>query len=182
MKQITMGFTLIELMLVMAVLVILLAVGVPNYQQFRNDNELSGAAFTLYSDIQLAKTEAVKRNNNNIRLYFFDTAGTEWCYRITDRSVSECNSCSAVCDIGGDGITRGNDQQNYPHTALTTSFNSGNNIQVSSRRSGLQLSDPADHINLALAGKEVTVGLSRMGAVHICSASGSSLPGVEPCS
>ena len=122
MKRTNSGFTLVEAMVVIAVLTILLAVGVPSYQQFRDDTQLSSAAFALYTDIQLARTEAVKRGVDNIHIYFF-TEPSGWCYRITDNS--SCNSCTstaAECGIGSDGILRGNDQSHYPpgreHTLL----------------------------------------------------------------
>ena len=118
MKRTNSGFTLVEAMVVIAALTILLAVGVPSYQQFRDDTQLSSAAFALYTDIQLARTEAVKRGSDNLHIFFFNDA-TGWCYRITDKTRSDCSSCSASasqCDIGADGILRGADQSHYPRT------------------------------------------------------------------
>lgn len=179
MKQINMGFTLIEAMLVMAVLTILLAVGVPNYQQFRRDHELIGAAYAIYGDIQLARTEATKTNSNNIRIYIFNESGTDWCYRITDRDADTCNSCSAPCDIGGDGLTRGNDHSNFASTNITTASGSISTINIENRRTGL---DPdGNHVTFDLAGRQIVVELSRIGSTRICTPSGTSLSGIESC-
>jgi len=56
------GFTLIELMVTIAVLAVVLAVGFPNFVALINSNRLTGAANDLVGDIQYARTEAVRRN------------------------------------------------------------------------------------------------------------------------
>lgn len=55
------GFTLIELMVTLAVLGILAAVGVPAMQALINANRLAGATGELTSALQLARSEAVRR-------------------------------------------------------------------------------------------------------------------------
>ena len=193
MKRTNSGFTLVEAMVVIAVLTILLAVGVPSYQQFRDDTELSSAAFALYTDIQLARTEAVKRGSDNLHIFFFnDTSG--WCYRITDKTRSDCSSCAATasqCDIGADGILRGNDQSHYPRTTLATKFDSTTDqfINITNRRAGLTLgtisssANPTDGvISFSVNGKTVNVNPSPIGSVLVCTKVGSSLTGIESCS
>ena len=174
-----MGFTLIEAMLVMAVLTILLAVGVPNYQQFRKDHELIGAAYAVYGDIQLARTEATKTNSNDIRIYVFSGSGTDWCYRITDRDSSTCDACNATCDIGGDGLTRGNDYTNFASTSMVTTSGSISTINIENRRTGLN--PDGDHITFTLDDRQIEIALSPIGTARICTPSGTSLPGIESC-
>lgn len=55
------GFTLIELMVTLAVLTILLTVGVPNFQSFMLKNRISTASNTLIGALNLARSEAIKR-------------------------------------------------------------------------------------------------------------------------
>ena len=190
MKRTNSGFTLVEAMVVIAVLTILLAVGVPSYQQFRDDTEVSSAAYALYTDIQLARTEAVKRGVDDIHIYFF-TEPDGWCYRITDKDRSSCDSCAATadqCDIGSDGVLRGNDQSHYPRTTLTTRFNdtSSQFIDITNRRAGLTLgantaTSTEGLISFATNGKVVNVYPSPIGSVLVCTGSGS-LTGIESCS
>ena len=56
------GFTLIELMVVVAVVAILAIVAAPSMSALLNANRLSGAAEELTASLQLARSEAVRRN------------------------------------------------------------------------------------------------------------------------
>ena len=56
------GLTLVELIIVMAILAIFAAVAVPNYRDGMINNRLSTAAMSLYSGLALARSEAIKRN------------------------------------------------------------------------------------------------------------------------
>ena len=55
------GFTLIELLVTVAVLVVLLVVGVPEYRRMTENNRQVAAINTMVGDLNLARTEAVKR-------------------------------------------------------------------------------------------------------------------------
>ena len=60
------GFTLIELLVTMVVVVILLAVGVPGFQQFVKNNRVSGQAAKLIIALQVTRSEAVKRGSGTV--------------------------------------------------------------------------------------------------------------------
>ncbi len=55
------GFTLMELMVVMALAGVLLAIAVPNFREFIRNSRLTSAANDLIVSISAARTEAVKR-------------------------------------------------------------------------------------------------------------------------
>lgn len=56
------GFTLIEMMTVVALLAIVMAIAVPSFSAFLNGQRVKGMAFDLTSDFLLARSEALKRN------------------------------------------------------------------------------------------------------------------------
>ena len=55
------GFSLIELLVVMAIAAVLLGIGVPNMQQYVVSSRLSTAANDFFTALNLARSEAVRR-------------------------------------------------------------------------------------------------------------------------
>ena len=57
------GFTIVELMIAMAIMVIVMAIAIPTYNRtIKPTADLKGAARQVYSDIQLARLRAVTNN------------------------------------------------------------------------------------------------------------------------
>ena len=60
------GFTLVELMVTLGVGAILVGLVVPNMRDFMRNNRLSGGVNDMLHSLQLARTEAIKRQNGNV--------------------------------------------------------------------------------------------------------------------
>lgn len=58
------GFTLPELMIVLAVAGVLAALAVPSFQSLTQGQQAKNASFELFSSLSLARSEAIKRNAN----------------------------------------------------------------------------------------------------------------------
>jgi type IV fimbrial biogenesis protein FimT len=56
------GVTLIELMVAVAVLAVLAAAAIPNFKSFLHNSRLSADATRLFADLELARSEAARRN------------------------------------------------------------------------------------------------------------------------
>ena len=68
------GFTLIELMIALAVIGIVMAIGLPNISVWIQNTQLKTAAEGIVSGLQLARSEALRRNVS-VRFQLVDTVG-----------------------------------------------------------------------------------------------------------
>ena len=173
------GFTLMELIITILVMTILLGIGVPSYLQFKEDNTLQGAAQALYADIQFARSEAIKRNTDDVFVRLFKT-GSDWCYQVSDNL--DCGSCGdSDCDIHDDGILRGVSWSSYPN--VTVSMAEGTNpIKIQSIRATLGAGENRIVFSYGQTGKSVEVRTTPLGRVFICTPTGQAgLTGVDQC-
>ncbi len=91
------GFTLIELMVTLAVAAILLTVGVPSFRATVENNRLTTAANELVSALNLARSEAIKRG---VRVTVCKSADGATCTTSGDWE----QGWIVFVDLNGDGI------------------------------------------------------------------------------
>ena len=106
------GFTLIELMIVIAILGILAGIAAPNFQTYMTRMRLNGAARQIMTDLMEARSKAVSRNNR-FRVFFLD----DHQYKVLD----DDNNNNAE-DSGETTITR-DIQNEYYGVTLSASAN-----------------------------------------------------------
>lgn len=99
------GFSLIELLVGISILAMLLALALPSFSEWIRNNQVRAAAETLREGLQLARSEAVKRNTR-VRLNLVDsltascalsTAGPYWVVN-AGASVTPAGNCNAAPD------------------------------------------------------------------------------------
>jgi len=126
------GFTLVELMIVLAVLAIGVALAVPSYSDVMQRRETTAQAEELVTFVAFAQSEAVKYNEM-ISVHVTYTDKDNWCIGANEGSAAcDCtvtdtdaaNYCSlngvairgtmAVADLGTNhGVTLGSDNGNW---------------------------------------------------------------------
>ncbi len=98
------GFTLIELMIGIAIVAIVLALGMPSFGAWIQNGRLRNASESILNGLQLARSEAVKRNTP---VQFTLGAGSAWtvgCVTVTANCPTSIQSRSAG-DGSSDAIT-----------------------------------------------------------------------------
>jgi type IV fimbrial biogenesis protein FimT len=150
------GFTLIELIVAMAVLGILAAVAAPAIGEYLATQRLKGAAEELQTDLQFARMESVQRNT----AVTVTMSGTG--YRIRQGGTD----IKVVTLPGGTTVSGGATMEAvFNQVRATAEITNGPDITVA---------------NSATA-RTLRVSLSPMGRVSICSPSGA-VKGYDTCS
>lgn len=90
------GFTLIELMIVLAVLVIIITLAAPSFNDAMERRRLAGAGDEIFNAVNYARSEAIMRNTD-VLIRFQTESDGKWCYGIDDDapSSSACNCSTA---------------------------------------------------------------------------------------
>lgn len=89
------GFTLLELLIVIAVMGIMATIAIPSYQTFMAQRRLNGAARVVMSDLMAARMKAVNLNQR-VKVSF----GSNHTYRIWN----DADGNGTVADNEGDNI------------------------------------------------------------------------------
>lgn len=113
------GFSLIELMVGIAILSILLAIAVPNFRAMIINSQVRNASESIANGLQKARAEAVARNTNVSFVLGAAAAGTytSWTVsQVSDGAVIESRDSSE----GSANVTR----TVVPANATTVTFNS----------------------------------------------------------
>lgn len=112
-KKTSRGFTLVELMVVLAMIAILALIGIPSFSSMQDRNRIKGATEAILSDFRWARSEAIKRNES-VTMDF--TEGANWSYSIYVSSPS-----ATIKRVSG---------SDWTDTILTATFTNSTDILI----------------------------------------------------
>jgi len=158
------GFTLVEAMIVVAIIAVLLAVAVPSFSDFFEKNRLKRAAEEVYGLIAKAKAETVVRNMD--LSVSVDT--TQWCAGYAAVAACVCDPDSTVTctvPVAGTAVTEVIDGADLKEKGVTITENfTGTGPTFNSVRG----TAGAGTIGLSAGEWDLNVVVSPQGRVKIC--------------
>jgi type IV fimbrial biogenesis protein FimT len=151
------GFTLMELMVVLAILTVVASIGVPSFVGWRNNAKLRDGASLLRADLEMAKLRAMKENNfvaiifnaSGYTAFVDDGAGDplkagDWIKEATEQIVCDRQLTAGVridlaaTDFNGSDQTRFNSRGRISNDGVVQIVNTaGDNKQISVNRFGM---------------------------------------------
>lgn len=171
-QQRNMGFTLVELLITLAILVILVTGAIPAMRDMIERQRLYHAAETLAADLRLFRSEALSRNQDHITVTFAE--GSDWCYGVAE----EACDCHALIDEA-DSCTLPRNQTLYRFTRHASAFSGIDLVRASFfqgselRFDGFRgLGQPGTVTVANAAGQQLDIKVSLLGRVRICTPEG----------
>jgi type IV fimbrial biogenesis protein FimT len=90
------GFSLIEMMISITVLAILVALGIPSYQQWMVNTKIKGASESIQNGLRFARNEAAQRGTNVRFELTSATSGADWTVCYLPVGAVDCPSALAI--------------------------------------------------------------------------------------
>lgn len=141
------GFTLIEVMITIAVLVILITLAVPAFN-LAEQRRVIGAAESALDQIQTARSEAIKQGRD---IWFVSqTDGDEWCHGISQTAGCDCFEAAGAGDACE--ITMAGQEDPVLRTTVSTDYR---NITMSGDQE-LRF----DHVRSMVSGARETIAFT----------------------
>jgi type IV fimbrial biogenesis protein FimT len=169
------GLTLVELAATLAVLAVTASAAAPGLRSLMDGRRLNGIATTLAADLQLARNEAIARNEP-VRVSLH---ATQQCYVVHTGSASQCDCAApaspAACTAGATQIR-------------TVRWDASSDALAVQSNSASVLFDPLHGTAsptgtwrvVAADGRAIHQVVNVMGRVRTCAGAGA-IPGLRPC-
>ena len=163
------GFSFIELLLVVAIVALLAALGMPSYADLSARQRLAAASEQLAADLQQARFDAVQAGRD---VHVSLRGGTQWCYAVSMAPGCDCQQPAAptlpACAL------RRNDAAAHPDVQLSTDRQQA----VFDARMGRAA--PGVVARLSVGERSAEVQLTASGRARACGL-GADLPGLPRC-
>ncbi len=163
------GFTLLELMIAVAIAGVLAAIATPSFTDLLARQRLQAVAHQLQADIALARQEASRRGQT-VHLAFHP--GPRWCYALSVGPVRDCRDSASARDSGVIKVVHGPD---FPGVQL---LDAGAMALDAAQGTALQSTGQARFASSQ--GEQLQVRLGRLGRASLCTPA-APIAGTPPC-
>lgn len=172
-RKLMRGFTLVEMMVAIAVAGILVAIAVPSFSGIAERNRLRNAAEKLRSDVKLARSESLRRNRTVVMSFATSSGGATWCYGMRVDTSCDCTPSATpatACELDT-GVSTVVSQATYRGVTLPTlpyasALPVAGTLHFNPARPAL---DNGSASFFSPSGKEATVMIANQGRVRLCS-------------
>lgn len=180
------AFSLIELMVTVAVVAILATVAAPNMQSFLDKNRLVGAAEAIYGQVQMARSEAVKQSANMVMVF---ATGDAWCAgfarddgsdcdcTVTDPDSEDGDACAVLAD-GVNPVLRRVGGASFPGVSMDDGAPAS--ITINGVRGTTDIVGVANIDIQSDLGRQLRVEVNALGRARMCSPAGDGAVGGYP--
>lgn len=163
------GFSFVELLLVVAIVALLAAVGMPSYADLSARQRLAAASEQLAAELQQARFDAVQGGRD---MHVSLRGGPQWCYAVSLVPGCDCQQPTAPA-LPGCALRRG-DAHAHPEVALSTARSDA----VFDARMGR--ATPGVVARLSVGERSAEVQLTPSGRARACGLD-ADLPGLPRC-
>jgi type IV fimbrial biogenesis protein FimT len=166
------GTTLVELLVVVAIMGIVAALGFPSFSDARERQKLNGLADNLHFFMKLARAEAAKKNND-VFVVLNETLGGAWCIGLSDTNgVCNCETANACAVDGIERVIRSTEYQSVRYAS--TFVNDVITIEPYRGRSA-DAGSLTFTLHSGIKQKDIRIIRSVMGRDRVCSPSNTSM-------
>lgn len=175
------GFTLVELMVVLAILAVLVAIALPSARDFVARKRLEGAAQELVTDLRLLKSHQIQNRPGSGTSISFGVNDSKVCYALyargngADNTNEHCDcglAADLACGPAGSGAPVLFRQVDIPNSTGITLTASPTRLTVNNYN-GMPMFNRTLSVTLSRAGAgEIVVSTTPTGVPSVCSMSG----------
>lgn len=162
------GFSLVEVIVAVTLIAVLTIIAVPSLRNYIQRNRLVGTGQQLYYMMQLARSEAVKRNTN---VFVSLVPGSNWCYGINTGATCNCSVANS-CNLGRTTAP------NSVNLTLSTSGLTSNSVRFEPNHGAASSSGSAT-FTTSDGSTAISVKIGLLGSLTLCSGQ---LTGYQACS